>query len=83
MKPIIHMLFLTALIASTQSAWSIVRERYEWMPSPQVESPFPADAEGGFNLPPLDSYADRHKDDTELQTGDAFPANFAGIRMDN
>jgi hypothetical protein len=57
MKPIIHTLFLTALIASTQSAWSIVRERYEWMPSPQVESPFPADAEGGFNLPPLDSDA--------------------------
>jgi hypothetical protein len=55
MKRIIHLLFLAAVIASTQSAWSSVRERLEWLPSPEVESPFPADAEGG-----LQSAAARH-----------------------
>ena len=45
MKRIIQTLVLTAFIAATQSAWSIVRDRHDWMPKPQVESPFPADAE--------------------------------------
>jgi hypothetical protein len=69
MKRIIHMLFLTALIVATQSAWPIVRDQHAWLPSPQVESPFPADAEGGLNLPPLDTYADQHKGDKALRTG--------------
>jgi hypothetical protein len=53
MKRIIHMLFLTALIVPTQSAWSIVRDQHAWLPSPEVESPFPADADGTFSLPLL------------------------------
>jgi hypothetical protein len=83
MKRIIHMLFLTALMVATQSAWSIVHDRYGWMPSPQVETPFPADAEGGFNLPPLDTYADQDKVNKELQTGNPFPANLAGVTIDD
>ena len=66
MKRIIHVLFLAAVIVSTQSAWSSVRDRYEWLPSPEVESPFPADAEGGFQSAALDTYADQHKGDNEL-----------------
>ena len=68
MKRAIHILFLTALILATQSAWSVVQDRYGWLPSPQVESPFPADAEDGF-VPPLDNYADQHKGDRALPTG--------------
>jgi hypothetical protein len=83
MKRIVQALALTALIAGTQSAWSIVRDRHEWMPKPQVVSPYPADAEASFTLVPFDTYADRHEGDRELQTGDPFPGNLAGIVIDD
>jgi hypothetical protein len=79
MKRIIQTLFLTALIAGTQNAWSIVRDKHDWMPKVLVESPYPADAEASFTLAPFDSYADRHERDRELQTGAPFPVNIAGI----
>jgi hypothetical protein len=83
MKRIIKAVVVTALIASTQSAWSIVRDRHEWLPSPQVEAPFPADAEASYNLPALDTYSDKHKGDREQQTGDPFPLNLAGVMIDD
>jgi hypothetical protein len=79
MKRIVQTLVLTAFLAGTQSAWSIVRDRHEWMPKALVESPYPADAEASFTLAPFDTYADQHKGDRELETGDPFPANVAGI----
>jgi hypothetical protein len=83
MKRIFQTLVLAALVASTQSAWSIVRDRHDWLPAPQVETPYPADAEASFNLPPLDTYADQHKGDKQQQPGDPFPVNLAGVMIDD
>ena len=83
MKRIIQTLVLTAFMAGTQSAWSIVRDRHEWMPNLQVESTYPADAEASFNLAPFDTYADQHESDRELQMGDPFPVNLAGSAIDD
>lgn len=82
MKRIIKAVVVMGLIVSTQSAWSIVRDRHEWLPNPQVETPFPADAEASYSLPAIDSYSDRHQGDREQQTGDAFPVNLAGVMID-
>ena len=82
MKRIIKAVVVMGLIVSTQSAWSIVRDRHEWLPNPQVETPFPADAEASYNLPALDSYSDHHKSDKEHQMGDPFPVNLAGVMID-
>ncbi|HEV7802021.1 MAG TPA: hypothetical protein VGP15_13175 [Burkholderiales bacterium] len=77
MKRILQTLLLAAMFVATQSAWSIVRDRHDWLP--QVESPYPMDAEASFNLPALGTYADRHEGDKQNQQGDPFPANMAGI----
>lgn len=83
MKRIIQAVCLTALLAAVQSASAIVRDRHDWMPSSQVESTYPADAEASFNLPALESYADRHEGDKERQAGDSFPVNVAGVVIDD
>ena len=82
MKRILQTLAVAVLLTGAQSAWSIVRDRHEWIASPLVESPYPADAEASFALPPFGSYVDEHKGGRQELMGDPFPFNLGGVMID-
>ena len=71
MKRIVKALCLAALLAVTQGAFA------------KVTPTFPSDAEASYNLPALETYADRHQSNNDKQASNSFSASVAAVVIDD
>ena len=81
MKRIVKAVCFTALLAATQGAFATVRDMHDW--TPRITSSFPSDAEASYNLPALETYADRYQSNNDQQAGNSFSASVAAVVIDD